>query len=72
MKFGLSVPVQHLPDEPGAERMRELLQQVKLGRDLGSASTAFPRASITSLHPSNTFSRFRCWRASPPSRARWH
>jgi alkanesulfonate monooxygenase SsuD/methylene tetrahydromethanopterin reductase-like flavin-dependent oxidoreductase (luciferase family) len=35
MKFGLSVPVQHPPDEPSAERMRELLEQVKLARDLG-------------------------------------
>jgi alkanesulfonate monooxygenase SsuD/methylene tetrahydromethanopterin reductase-like flavin-dependent oxidoreductase (luciferase family) len=35
MKFGLSVPVQHLPDEPGAERIAELLEQVKLARDLG-------------------------------------
>jgi alkanesulfonate monooxygenase SsuD/methylene tetrahydromethanopterin reductase-like flavin-dependent oxidoreductase (luciferase family) len=35
MKFGLSVPVQHPPGEPGAERIRELIQQVKLARDLG-------------------------------------
>jgi len=35
MKFGLSVPVQHPPGEPGAERLRELLEQVKLARDLG-------------------------------------
>jgi alkanesulfonate monooxygenase SsuD/methylene tetrahydromethanopterin reductase-like flavin-dependent oxidoreductase (luciferase family) len=35
MKFGLSLPVQHLPDEPGAERIRDLLEQVKLARDLG-------------------------------------
>jgi len=35
MKFGLSVPVQHLPDEPGAERIAELIEQVKLTRDFG-------------------------------------
>jgi alkanesulfonate monooxygenase SsuD/methylene tetrahydromethanopterin reductase-like flavin-dependent oxidoreductase (luciferase family) len=35
MKFGLSVPVQHLPDEPGAKRIAELIEQVKLARDLG-------------------------------------
>ena len=29
MKFGLSVPVQHLPDEPGAERIAELIEQVQ-------------------------------------------
>jgi alkanesulfonate monooxygenase SsuD/methylene tetrahydromethanopterin reductase-like flavin-dependent oxidoreductase (luciferase family) len=34
MQFGLSVPVQHPPDEPGAERIRELIDQVKLARDL--------------------------------------
>jgi alkanesulfonate monooxygenase SsuD/methylene tetrahydromethanopterin reductase-like flavin-dependent oxidoreductase (luciferase family) len=38
MKFGLSVPVQHRPDEPSAERIRELLEQVKLARDLGFGS----------------------------------
>jgi hypothetical protein len=27
MKFGLSVPVQHPPGEPGSERLRELLEQ---------------------------------------------
>ena len=35
MKFGLSVPVQHPPGEAGAERIRELIEQVKLARDLG-------------------------------------
>jgi alkanesulfonate monooxygenase SsuD/methylene tetrahydromethanopterin reductase-like flavin-dependent oxidoreductase (luciferase family) len=35
VKFGLSVPVQHPPDEPSAERIRELLEQVRLARDLG-------------------------------------
>ena len=35
MKFGLSVPVQHPPGELGAERIRELIEQVKLARDLG-------------------------------------
>jgi alkanesulfonate monooxygenase SsuD/methylene tetrahydromethanopterin reductase-like flavin-dependent oxidoreductase (luciferase family) len=35
MKFGLSVPVQHPPDEPGAKRIAELIEQVKLARDLG-------------------------------------
>jgi alkanesulfonate monooxygenase SsuD/methylene tetrahydromethanopterin reductase-like flavin-dependent oxidoreductase (luciferase family) len=34
MKFGLSVPVQHRADEPSAERVHELLEQVKLARDL--------------------------------------
>jgi alkanesulfonate monooxygenase SsuD/methylene tetrahydromethanopterin reductase-like flavin-dependent oxidoreductase (luciferase family) len=35
MKFGLSVPVQHLPNERGAERIAELIEQVKLARDSG-------------------------------------
>jgi hypothetical protein len=35
MQFGLSIPVQHRADEPSAERVHELLEPVKLARDLG-------------------------------------
>jgi alkanesulfonate monooxygenase SsuD/methylene tetrahydromethanopterin reductase-like flavin-dependent oxidoreductase (luciferase family) len=55
MKFGLSVPVQHPPDEPSAERMRELLEQVKLARDLGfdsiSASQHYLAAPFQYFQP---------------------
>jgi alkanesulfonate monooxygenase SsuD/methylene tetrahydromethanopterin reductase-like flavin-dependent oxidoreductase (luciferase family) len=55
MKFGLSVPVQHPPDEPGAERVHELLEQVKLARDLGfdsiSASQHYLAAPFQYFQP---------------------
>jgi alkanesulfonate monooxygenase SsuD/methylene tetrahydromethanopterin reductase-like flavin-dependent oxidoreductase (luciferase family) len=55
MKFGLSVPVQHPPDEPSAERIRELLEQVKLARDLGfdsiSASQHYLAAPFRYFQP---------------------
>jgi alkanesulfonate monooxygenase SsuD/methylene tetrahydromethanopterin reductase-like flavin-dependent oxidoreductase (luciferase family) len=55
MKFGLSVPVQHLPDEPGAERIAELIEQVKLARDLGfdsiSASQHYLAAPFQYFQP---------------------
>jgi alkanesulfonate monooxygenase SsuD/methylene tetrahydromethanopterin reductase-like flavin-dependent oxidoreductase (luciferase family) len=55
MKFGLSVPVQHPPDEPGAERVHELLEQVKLARDLGfdsiSASQHYLAAPFRYFQP---------------------
>ena len=55
MKFGLSVPVQHRSDEPSAERMRELLEQVKLARDLGfdsiSASQHYLAAPFQYFQP---------------------
>ena len=55
MKFGLSVAVQHPPDEPSAERMRELLEQVKLARDLGfdsiSASQHYLAAPFQYFQP---------------------
>jgi alkanesulfonate monooxygenase SsuD/methylene tetrahydromethanopterin reductase-like flavin-dependent oxidoreductase (luciferase family) len=55
MKFGLSLPVQHRPDEPSAERMRELLEQVKLARDLGfdslSASQHYLAAPFQYFQP---------------------
>jgi alkanesulfonate monooxygenase SsuD/methylene tetrahydromethanopterin reductase-like flavin-dependent oxidoreductase (luciferase family) len=55
MKFGLSVAVQHRPDEPGAERIRELLEQIKLARDLGfdslSASQHYLAAPFQYFQP---------------------
>jgi alkanesulfonate monooxygenase SsuD/methylene tetrahydromethanopterin reductase-like flavin-dependent oxidoreductase (luciferase family) len=55
MKFGLSVPVQHLPDEPGAERIAELIEQVKLARDFGfdsiSASQHYLAAPFQYFQP---------------------
>jgi alkanesulfonate monooxygenase SsuD/methylene tetrahydromethanopterin reductase-like flavin-dependent oxidoreductase (luciferase family) len=55
MKFGLSVPVRHLPDEPGAERIAELIEQVKLARDLGfdsiSASQHYLAAPFQYFQP---------------------
>jgi alkanesulfonate monooxygenase SsuD/methylene tetrahydromethanopterin reductase-like flavin-dependent oxidoreductase (luciferase family) len=55
MKFGLSVPVQHRPGEPSAERIRELLEQVKLARDLGfdgiSASQHYLAAPFQYFQP---------------------
>jgi alkanesulfonate monooxygenase SsuD/methylene tetrahydromethanopterin reductase-like flavin-dependent oxidoreductase (luciferase family) len=55
MKFGLSVPVQHPPDAPSAERMRELLEQVRLARDLGfdsiSASQHYLAAPFQYFQP---------------------
>ena len=55
MKFGLSVPVQHPPDEPGAERIRELIEQVKLARELGfdslSASQHYLAAPFQYFQP---------------------
>jgi alkanesulfonate monooxygenase SsuD/methylene tetrahydromethanopterin reductase-like flavin-dependent oxidoreductase (luciferase family) len=55
MKFGLSVPVQHLPHEPAAERIGELLEQVKLARDLGfdsiSASQHYLAAPFQYFQP---------------------
>ncbi len=55
MKFGLSVPVQHRPDEPAAERIRELLEQIKLARDLGfdslSASQHYLAAPFQYFQP---------------------
>jgi alkanesulfonate monooxygenase SsuD/methylene tetrahydromethanopterin reductase-like flavin-dependent oxidoreductase (luciferase family) len=55
MKFGLSVPVQHPPDEPGAERIRELIEQVKLAHDLGfdslSASQHYLAAPFQYFQP---------------------
>jgi hypothetical protein len=68
MKSGLSVPVQHPPDEPGAERISELLEQVKLARELGFDS--IPAIQHYLAAPSNTFSRFRSWRVSPSSPGR--
>ena len=35
MTFGLSVPAQYHPDEPSPVRIRELLEQVRLARNLG-------------------------------------
>ncbi len=55
MKFGLSVPVQHPPGEPGAERIAELIEQVKLARDLGfdsiSASQHYLAAPFQYFQP---------------------
>jgi alkanesulfonate monooxygenase SsuD/methylene tetrahydromethanopterin reductase-like flavin-dependent oxidoreductase (luciferase family) len=55
MKFGLSVPVQHRLDEPSDERIRELLEQVKLARDLGfdsiSASQHYLAAPFQYFQP---------------------
>jgi alkanesulfonate monooxygenase SsuD/methylene tetrahydromethanopterin reductase-like flavin-dependent oxidoreductase (luciferase family) len=55
MKFGLSVPVQHRPDEPSAVRIRELLEQVRLARDLGfhsiSASQHYLASPFQYLQP---------------------
>ena len=55
MKFGLSVPVQHRADEPSAERVHELLEQVKLARDLGfdsiSASQHYLAAPFQYFQP---------------------
>jgi alkanesulfonate monooxygenase SsuD/methylene tetrahydromethanopterin reductase-like flavin-dependent oxidoreductase (luciferase family) len=55
MKFGLSVPVQHRPDEPSAERIHELLEQVRLARDLGfdsiSASQHYVAAPFQYFQP---------------------
>jgi alkanesulfonate monooxygenase SsuD/methylene tetrahydromethanopterin reductase-like flavin-dependent oxidoreductase (luciferase family) len=55
MKFGLSVPAQHPPAEPGAERIRELIEQVKLARDLGfdslSASQHYLAAPFQYFQP---------------------
>ncbi len=55
MKFGLSVPVQHPPNEPGVERIGELLEQVKLARDMGfdsiSASQHYLAAPFQYFQP---------------------
>jgi alkanesulfonate monooxygenase SsuD/methylene tetrahydromethanopterin reductase-like flavin-dependent oxidoreductase (luciferase family) len=55
MKFGLNAPVQHRPDEPSAEHVRELLEQVKLARDLGfdsiSASQHYLAAPFQYFQP---------------------
>jgi luciferase-like monooxygenase len=55
MKFGLSVSVQHRSDEPSAERMREILEQVTLARDLGfdsiSASQHYLAAPFQYFQP---------------------
>jgi alkanesulfonate monooxygenase SsuD/methylene tetrahydromethanopterin reductase-like flavin-dependent oxidoreductase (luciferase family) len=55
MKFGLSVPVQHRPDEPGAARIGEILEQVKLARDLSfdsiSASQHYLAAPFQYFQP---------------------
>src|SRR5918999_656104 len=55
MKFGLSVPVQHGPDEPSAARIGEILEQVKLARDLGfdsiSASQHYLAAPFQYFQP---------------------
>jgi alkanesulfonate monooxygenase SsuD/methylene tetrahydromethanopterin reductase-like flavin-dependent oxidoreductase (luciferase family) len=55
MKFGLSVPVQHPRGEPSVERIRELLEQVKLARDLGfdsiSASQHYLAAPFQYFQP---------------------
>jgi alkanesulfonate monooxygenase SsuD/methylene tetrahydromethanopterin reductase-like flavin-dependent oxidoreductase (luciferase family) len=55
MKFGLSLPVQHLVGEPGAERMRELMEQVRLARDVGfdsiSASQHYLAAPFQYFQP---------------------
>ena len=47
MKFGLSVPVRHRPGEPGAERIDQLIEQVKLARDLGFDSIAAESGGMT-------------------------
>ncbi len=61
MKFGLSVPVQHRSHEPSAERMRELLEQVKLARDLGfdsiSASQHYLAAPFQYFQPNPLLAR---------------
>ena len=55
MKFGLSVPVQHPSNEPGAERIGELFEQVKLARDMGfdsiSASQHYLAAPFQYFQP---------------------
>ena len=55
MKFGLSVAVQHCPDEPACERIAELIEQVKLARDLGfdslSASQHYVAAPFQYFQP---------------------
>ena len=55
MTFGLSVPVQHPPSEPSAERIRELIEHVKLARDLGfdsiSASQHYLAAPFQYFQP---------------------
>jgi hypothetical protein len=55
VKFGLSVPLQHPAGEPRAERLRELLEQVKLARDLGfdsiSASQHYLAAPFQYFQP---------------------
>ena len=55
MKFGLGVPVQHRPDEPGAERIDQLIEQVKLAQDLGfdsiSASQHYLAAPFQYFQP---------------------
>jgi hypothetical protein len=51
MKFALSLPVQHPPDEPSAERMCELIEQVKMPRDLGLDSIFASQHSETMAGP---------------------
>src|SRR5262245_29735321 len=55
MKFGLSIPVQHLPAEPSAERVWELMEQVRLARAVGfdsiSASQHYLAAPFQYFQP---------------------
>ena len=55
MKFALSVPVQHRPDESASERIAELIEQVKLARALGfdslSASQHYVAAPFQYFQP---------------------
>jgi hypothetical protein len=52
MKSGLSLPVQHPPDEPSAQRIRELIVPIRMARDLGFDSISASLHSETMAGPS--------------------